>query len=93
MRSLSLKTFSFLVADRKGLFAFQEQCEKAEVSAMVAIAPDSKFPNVKVEVNTNADLEEMRGFMRNIKDGEVMLQTLRQCPSYQNTFERDFSIT
>ncbi|MEG3034092.1 MAG: hypothetical protein RR877_01195 [Aurantimicrobium sp.] len=93
MRSLSLKTFSFLVVTPKGLFGFQEQCEKAEVTAMVSVEPDSKFPNVKVEVNTNADLEEMRGFMRNIQDGEVMLQTLRQCPSYQNTFERDSSIT
>lgn len=47
---------------------------------------------VAVEVETTLDLECLRDTMRQVVDGHVMLQTLRELPLAKNQLERDYDL-
>lgn len=51
-----------------------------------------QFSDVIVEFEVSANLETIRGLMRNVIDGHVMLQTLRECLLSKNSLERDFDL-
>jgi hypothetical protein len=47
---------------------------------------------IAVELHTPLGLDYLRGIMRQVVDGHVMLQTLRPIPLAENKLERDFTI-
>jgi hypothetical protein len=56
-------------------------------------ADESVFSDVEVEMHTDASLDSLRGLIRQVTDGHVMLQTLRQVPLQDNSLERDYDMT
>ncbi len=50
------------------------------------------FPDVRVEITTSANLEEIMAIMRTIPDSHVMMQTLRAVPLNENSLEREFPV-
>ncbi len=65
--------------------------EGCYVSALFIDTDMGCFESI-VEFQSNLSLEELQGFMRNNPDGYVALQTLRQVPACQNSFQRDLNI-
>lgn len=59
------------------------------VSEMRIIFPDG-FLDTKVELTADTDLETVMAALRAVPDGHVMVQTVRQCPLSENSFERDW---
>lgn len=49
-------------------------------------------PDITLEFQTNATLEQLREALRKIDDSHVLMQTLRQCPLEDNSLDRDFDI-
>lgn len=55
-----------------------------------SIKRSQKFPDVSVEMQTSASLEEIQQMLREIPDSHVMLQTLRPLLLKDNNLERDW---
>jgi len=67
--------------------------DEAETDVLVlsnAVHPvQNGFPNVEIELVSNATLDQVRSVIRRMPEGHVMLQTLRQVPLAGNSLERD----
>jgi hypothetical protein len=50
------------------------------------------LPDVDVEMQCSATLEQLQGILRTIKDAHLMLQTLRPVPLADNSLERDYEL-
>ncbi len=50
------------------------------------------LPDVDVEMQCSATLEQLQGILRTIKDAHVMLQTLRPVQLADNSLERDYDL-
>lgn len=59
------------------------------LAATLLYYPDPVYPDINVEIETDAALDVIRSIMREVDDGHVMYQTLRAVPLAQNTLERD----
>lgn len=86
------------------VFSFRAECE-SDVERFKSAALDAGFdfdcsmeryrlngvrvPDVRVEVQSRASLSELRSVLREVEDGHVMLETLRQCAMAENSMERD----
>lgn len=71
---------------------FLDEVETDGLLLSNAVHPDQDgFPDVEIELVSNATLEQLRSVIRRMPDGHVMLQTLRQVPLAGNSLERDES--
>lgn len=55
-----------------------------------SIQRSQKFPDVSVEMQTSASMEEIQQLLRHIPDSHVMLHTLRPVILEKNNLERDW---
>lgn len=87
-----------------GIYSFRAECQ-ADVEQLSAnckavgitwtslrVIPDKGFPDVEVELETTATLDELLNAVRAVQDGHVVLQTLRAVPLAQNSLIRDTDI-
>lgn len=55
------------------------------------MVPDAEgLPDQEIEIRADISYEALLGLIREIPDGHVMLQTLREGPLSENNLERDY---
>ena len=87
------QVFSFRAECSQDIEVFQALLSGHGVAFKVSTYPDANgLPDVAVEIKADAPLVRLRELLRQVVDGHVMLQTLRQLPLAQNTLERDFDL-
>lgn len=84
--------FSFRAECPADVAEFKSACAAAGVTTSLTEQPDREFPDVEVELEASVTLDALRGIMRAVVDGHVMLQTLRECRLNVNTLERDYEL-
>ncbi|MCC7684830.1 hypothetical protein [Janthinobacterium sp. FW305-128] len=84
--------FSFRAECPSDVKHFQDTCAAAGITIALAAFPDDEFPDVEIEMESAASLETLRNAMREVVDGHVMLQTLRDCRLTENSLERDYDL-
>lgn len=84
--------FSFRAECPADVSEFQAACATAGVTTSLTAKPDSEFPDVEIELEASVTLEVLRGVMRKVVDGHVMLQTLKACRLKDNTLARDYEL-
>ncbi len=87
-----MNIFSFRAESLPDVSEFQKLCHAAGLALTWHEQPYISYPDTAVEVHTDASLQTLQGLMRRVEDGHVMLQTLRQCPLSENSFERDVDL-
>ncbi|AXK38526.1 hypothetical protein [Crenobacter cavernae] len=85
--------YSFRAECQADVKRFHQECLKVGLITALQAKPDDQFPDVEVELQTDASLEALRNVMRRVVDGHVMLQTLRECPLAENSLERDYDLS
>ncbi|OJW46185.1 MAG: hypothetical protein BGO63_03705 [Candidatus Accumulibacter sp. 66-26] len=81
--------YSFRAECPADVEAFKAKCVDARVRVVTREEPDKLFPDVEVEMETEASMDALQTLLREVVDGHVMLQTLRACPLSENSLERD----
>lgn len=84
-----MKTYSFRAECREDVERFNEECLKAGLMTQWQAKLDEQFPDVEIELQADASLDTLRNVIRQVVDGNLMLQTLRECPLAENSLERD----
>lgn len=85
-----MANFSFRAECAADVDRFQRECARDGIVATFRQVPDKDgLPDVDVEVTSHAKLADLRGAVRRLVDGHVMLETLRECPLAENSLERD----
>lgn len=84
------------------IFSFRAEClldadkfthavDQSGLTSKVRIHPDTDgFPDVDVEAEFDATLEQLRAILRAQADSHVIIQTLRELPLVSNSLERDY---
>ncbi|ELG7182132.1 TPA: hypothetical protein ACP3ZG_001625 [Pseudomonas aeruginosa] len=93
--SARLNTFSFRAEGENDVVQFLAAAEAhgLTVQGNGTVRPDADgLPDVDVEIQTSATLEQLQDVLRNLEDSHVMLQTLRQLPLDINSLERDYDL-
>ncbi|HBO5514620.1 TPA: hypothetical protein L4559_003515 [Pseudomonas aeruginosa] len=86
-----LNTFSFRAEGENDVVQFLAATEACGFTVQSSVQPDADgLPDVDVEIQTSATLEQLRDVLRKQEDSHVMLQTLRQLPLELNSLERDY---
>ncbi|WP_334043641.1 hypothetical protein [Burkholderia ambifaria] len=84
-----MKDFSFRAECAVDVERFQRVCERHGLVTVWTLHPDQNGPDVEVELTSTSSLKVLREAVREVIDGHVMLQTLRECRLADNTLERD----
>ncbi|HCF9660107.1 TPA: hypothetical protein NI776_001834 [Pseudomonas aeruginosa] len=90
-----LNTFSFRAEGENDvvLFLAAVEAHRFTVQGSGTVLPDADgLPDVDVEIQTSATLEQLQDVLRTLEDSHVMLQTLRQLPLDINSLERDYDL-
>lgn len=87
-----MPTYSFRAECPVDVERFQKEAAKAVLVRTLTSKTDAPFPDTAVEFQAEASLDELRDVIRNVVDGHVMLQTLRQCGLACNSLERDYDL-
>jgi hypothetical protein len=88
-----MTTYSFRAECRADAEAFQALVMAGgQVTDWRTVSDDGGYPDVEVEFKSQTSLEALRGMLRTLVDGHVMLQTLQPVPLADNSLERDFDI-
>ncbi len=89
-----VNTFSFRAVCASDLMAFIAAATQSGLQgvAVTRVVHDGTEPDVEAEVKAQASLEQMRDVIRSIDDGQVMLQTMRQCPLADNDMKLDLAV-
>jgi len=93
--STRLNTFSFRVEGENDVVQFLAAAEAHGFTAQGTgtVRPDADgLPDVDVEIQTSATLEQLQDVLRKLEDSHVILQTLRQLPMGINSLERDYDL-
>ncbi|MDI1332425.1 hypothetical protein [Pseudomonas sp.] len=69
--------------------AFIEAAKAADFEMLVRAFADKVFPDVEIEIISDASKDELRDLMRGVEDGHMMRQTLRAVPLSENSMEPD----
>lgn len=80
--------YSFRAECQTDVEGFRQALNAAEISHSIDCRPDSQFPDVDVELKTDATLEILKTLLRTVPDGHVMVETLRAGPLAENSLER-----
>jgi len=81
------------------IYSFRAECQtdadalhnailSAQYSSSMRRVSHLPFPDVDVELLTDASLETLRQLLRGIVDSHVMTETLRPCPLPENSLRR-----
>lgn len=90
---MPITTYSFRAECPDDVEKFHQQClNSGLITAMRSTSNTDGLRDVEVEMETEASLETIRGLMRKVIDGHVMLQTLKDCPLADNMLERDYDL-
>lgn len=91
MEEGSSADFSFRAECQADVDQLIQVLERAGISSSIQVKRDAEFPDVEVELQSDATLETIRSMTREVEDGHVhvMVQTLRACRLAENTLERD----
>lgn len=84
--------FSFRAECLHDVEAFERECVLAKITTSMQKRRHDEYPDVDVEVEAPVHIEVLRHVMRNVVDGHVMLQTLRECRLKDNSLERDYDL-
>lgn len=88
-----LNTFSFRAEGEHDVLQFLAAAEASNFIVQSTAHPDADgLPDVDVEIQTSATLEQLQDVLRKLEDSHVMLQTLRQLPLELNSLERDYDL-
>lgn len=88
-----LNTFSFRAECNGEAIQFFAAVEALGYAVSVNVHKDADgLPDVEVEIQTDANLEQLQEALRTLEDAHVMLQTLRQLPLDANSLERDYDL-
>lgn len=88
-----LTTFSFRAECDGDAVPFLATAEALGHTVHSTVHSDTDgFPDVDVEIQTSASLEQLQEVLRGMEDAHVMLQTLRQLPLETNSLERDYDL-
>lgn len=89
-----MATFSFRAECSDDANNFQQACQNANLPVNLQVTRrDQRIPDVDIEFEAGTPIEALRDVMREIPDGHVMLETLRECPLAENSLERDTNIS
>lgn len=88
-----MTTFSFRAECQPDVEAFQAAMAAAGVVATMKAAGDtSGLTDLEVEMQSDSSLGQLQYVLRQVTDGHVMLQTLREVPLAANSLERDYDL-
>lgn len=89
-----MNTFSFRAECLSDVRALGTVLANGDVAHELTITTyrDQRLPDVEVELRAASSLDGLRALVRQINDGQVMLQTLRQVPLIGNSLERDYAL-
>lgn len=85
------------------IFSYRAECQ-SDVDAFIGVAKsgmvemqilafaDKAYPDVDIEITTEASKDALMDLMRRIDDAHIMRQTLRALPLKKNSLERDFKV-
>lgn len=72
--------------------ALIEAATSAEIEMLIHACPDTAFPDVDVEITTEATKEVLMQLISLNDEGHVMRQTLRAVPLKENSLSRDLRV-
>lgn len=88
-----MQSFSFRAECAADVQGFRQVCDRHGLVTAWEVHPDtSGLPDVEVELRSTSSLKVLREAIREVADGHVMLQTLRECPLADNSLERDYDL-
>lgn len=87
-----MKIFSYRAECQADVERFHQACALRGLTAVWTTHASTIGPDVEVDLQANASLEDLRQILRNQVDSHVMLQTLRECCLAANTLERDHTV-
>lgn len=87
-----MNTFSFRAECQVDVDCFLQKSSDSNIKITVTKTVKDKdgFPDVEIEFESEAKLEDLIKVMRGVQDGHVMYQTLRQVPLEQNNLHRNY---
>jgi len=84
--------FSFRAECQDDVDAFIEAATSAEIEMLTHAYPDKAFPDVDVEITTEATKEVLMKLIRISDEAHIMRQTLRAVPLKENSLTRDLRV-
>lgn len=88
-----IKVYSFRAECQADAEKLRDRCTEVYIKMDMTIMPHGEgFPDVKVEMQTDASMNQLHDILRTMDDSHVMLQTLRQVPLAENSLERDHGL-
>lgn len=91
-----MNTFSCRIECPRDIEVFFNICAENELTVNVVTMKqwiDERgiaYPDHDVEFVADASKEEILDMMREVEDGYVMMQSLRECPLSENSLKRDY---
>ena len=87
-----MNTFSFRAECQADVDSFLQKSQDSGIKLTVTktVKDTNGFPDVEIEFESEATLEDSIEVMRKVQDGHVMYQTLRQVPLNENSLKRDY---
>jgi nitrogen regulatory protein PII-like uncharacterized protein len=84
--------YSFRTECQSDIDSLTELLRLRGISHFLRVVPDAIVPDRYMQMESDADIEQIRDAMREVVDGHVMLQTLRPCALAQNSLSRDYDL-
>ena len=87
-----MNTFSFRAECQVDVDSFLQKSQESVIKLTVTknVKVTNGFPDVEIEFESEATLEDLIEVMRKVQNGHVMYQTLRQVPLNENSLKRDY---
>ena len=87
-----MNTFSFRAECQRDVNCFIQETKNKNIviSLTKTVTDTTRFPDVEIEFESEATLEDLIEAMRKVQDGHVMYQTLRQVPLSENNLQRNY---
>ena len=87
-----MNTFSFRAECQVDVDSFLQKSQDSGIKITVTktVTDTDEFPDVEIEFESEATLEDLIKVMRKVQDGHVMYQTLHQIPLSENNLQRNY---
>lgn len=92
LRNFTMNTFSFRAECQVDVDCFLQKSSDSNIKVTVTktVKDTNGFPDVEIEFQSEAKLEDLIKVMQDVEDGHVMYQTLRQVPLSENNLQRKY---